>query len=312
MKGFKNSFKTTKAVKPKKMIASTKKTFSMAEEPHFVKELNKKTKLKTSHHILHWNVNGIRAAIKKEIFRDFILENDFDIICLNETKINHEKLMQSKVHEDTLWQGYHQYWHFSTRRKGYSGCAIFSKEKPLSYSFGLGHERFDSEGRTVTLEFQNFYVVSAYAPSISDNFDEAIVAMRNEVWETAFQNHLLKLREKKHVVMAADLNAPSQDIDIIRKYRKKWVKILERGMEIFQEFLEKGFTDVFREMNPGKEQFTSWCTKYSARDINQGWRLDFFIVDDRCFKYVKKMVIRDQVMASDHCPLEMLIDFSKK
>ena len=285
---------------------------SIPEKSFYVKELEKQQAFSDKYNIMHWNINGVRSVIKKDPFTNYMQKNDFDIICFNETKICYDKMKGEKLDENKLWADeYHQYWAFSTRKKGYSGCAVFSKQKPINYTFGVKHALFDSEGRTITLEYPEFFLVSCYVPNASSGLVR--LDIKTKEWQKAFEEHLITLKEKKSVVVVSDLNVVHKEIDIhnpVGKHKAPGFTKEERSD--FDKLLNKGFKDSWRERNPGKVQYTWWAARGNVRKENKGWRLDYCVVNDDAYKYVKDVIIKDMVYGSDHCPLEVQLNFEKK
>lgn len=248
--------------------------------------------------LISWNVNGIRAAITKG-FNDFFEEEEADIFCIQETKMQPGQA-------DINFEGYKQYWN-SALKKGYSGTAIFTKKEPLNVSYGIGIEEHDQEGRVITLEFEKFYLVNCYTPNAKRGLERLEYRM---VWEDAFRNYLLELNKVKPVIMCGDLNVAHNEIDL--KNPKTNVGNAgftneERGK--MSELLNDGFIDTFRYLYPDKENvYTWWSYMFHAREKNVGWRIDYFITSKSLKKNIKDAIIYDNILGSDHCPIGLEIE----
>lgn len=245
--------------------------------------------------LISWNVNGIRACVQKG-FLDFFKEVDADIFCIQESK------MQAGQLELEL-EGYHQYWNYA-EKKGYSGTAIFTKEKPLSVQYGIGIEEHDKEGRVITLEFADFYMVTVYTPNSQDELKRLDYRMQ---WETDFLAYLKKLEEKKSVIFCGDLNVAHREIDLKNpKTNRKNAGFTDEERGKFSEVLQAGFIDTFRYFYPDKEGVYSWWSyRFSARAKNAGWRIDYFCVSECLKERLEDAKILTDVMGSDHCPVEL-------
>ena len=203
--------------------------------------------------------------------------------------------------------GYHQYWN-SAVRKGYSGTAVFTKEKPLSVTYGLGLEEHDQEGRVITLEFPGFYLVTVYTPNSQDGLKRLSYRMD---WEDAFREYLKKLDEKKPVVVCGDMNVAHQEMDLKNpKTNRKNAGFTDEERERFSQLLAAGFTDSYRYMYPEKIEYSWWSYRFNARKNNAGWRIDYFLVSDRVKEQIQEAKIHTQVLGSDHCPVELDIKLS--
>jgi exodeoxyribonuclease-3 len=247
--------------------------------------------------LISWNVNGLRACQKKG-FPEYLATQDADIFCLQETK-----LQEDQVTLDTL--SYHAFWN-SAIRKGYSGTALFSKEMPLSVTPGIGHP-LDEEGRTITAEFDGYYVVCCYTPNSQDKL--ARLDTRID-WDRAFRSYLLELDSKKPVLVCGDLNVAHKPIDLKnpkRNERNPGYSIEER--ESFTSLLDAGFTDSFRHLYPEKtDAYSWWSYRFHARENNTGWRIDYWLVSNRAKDRIKDSYIDDQVPGSDHAPVVLLFE----
>ena len=244
---------------------------------------------------ISWNVNGIRACLKKG-FEEYFQEADADIFCIQETKCQEGQV------ELTL-PGYHQYWN-SAVRKGYSGTAIFAKREPLSVSYGIGIEEHDQEGRVITLEYEDFYFVTVYTPNSQNEL--ARLSYRMD-WERDFLEYLTKLEERKPVVWCGDLNVAHQEIDLKNpKTNRKNAGFTDEERACFTKVLESGFIDTFRYFYPDQEGIYSWWSyRFRAREKNAGWRIDYFLVSSSLREKMVDAKIHTQVLGSDHCPVEL-------
>ena len=231
--------------------------------------------------LFSWNVNGLRACMTKG-FADFLAEAAPDIICLQETKMQREQASFE-------FPGYEEYWN-SAERKGYSGTAIFTRVKPLAVHYGLGQAEHDTEGRVITLEFNDFYLVTVYTPNSKDGLLRLDYRM---VWEDVFREHLQKLDAHKPVVVCGDLNVAAEEIDL------KNPKTNRRNA---------GFTDTFRYLHPAEVKYSWWSYRFKAREKNAGWRIDYFMVSDRIAEKVQSAEIHNDVYGSDHCPVSINLD----
>ncbi|MBQ7115591.1 MAG: exodeoxyribonuclease III [Clostridia bacterium] len=246
---------------------------------------------------ISWNVNGFRACLGKG-FEEFFKETDADFFCIQETKMQPGQA-------EFLTPDYHQYW-YSAEKKGYSGTAIFAKKEPLSVSYGLGIEEHDHEGRAITLEYEDFYLLCVYTPNAQREL--ARLSYRME-WEDALREYMKALDSKKPVVYCGDLNVAHEEIDLKNPKTNHFSAGFsdeERGK--FTELLEAGFTDTFRKLYPDKVQYSWWSYMYGARAKNVGWRIDYFVVSNRIVDKVKDSFILNEIMGSDHCPVGIEID----
>lgn len=247
--------------------------------------------------LISWNVNGIRACIKKG-FLDYFHKVDADIFCIQETKLQEGQI-------DLELDGYNQYWNYA-EKKGYSGTAIFTKEKPLAVRYGIGVDAYDAEGRAITLEFENFYVVNVYVPN--SQRDLARLPFRME-WEKHIKNYLMELDKEKPVIFTGDLNVAHQDIDLKNfKANRGNSGFTDEERGKMTELLHSGFIDTYRYFNPKKEgAYTWWSYMNKVRERNIGWRIDYFIVSERINTLVTNVHIDSQVLGSDHCPIGLEI-----
>ena len=248
---------------------------------------------------ISWNVNGIRACVKKG-FEDFFQAADADIFAIQETKCQPEQI-------ELAAEGYYQYWN-SAERKGYSGVALFSKIEPLSVTFGMGIPEHDTEGRIITAEYESFYFVTCYTPNSKNELLRLDYRME---WEDAFRAYLKALDEKKPVIFCGDLNVAHKEIDLKNpdtNHRNAGFTDEERGK--FTALLDAGFTDSFRYLYPeAKDAYSWWSYRMRARERNAGWRIDYFCVSDRIKEQIKEAKIHAEVFGYDHCPvaLEILV-----
>ncbi|MFR9181491.1 MAG: exodeoxyribonuclease III [Dorea sp.] len=244
---------------------------------------------------ISWNVNGIRACVKKG-FLDFFKEADADIFCIQETKMQEGQL-------DLELDGYEQYWNYAVK-KGYSGTAVFTKERPLAVTYGMAIEEHDQEGRVITLEYEDFYFVTVYTPNSQSELARLVYRM---TWEDDFLAYLKGLEEKKPVVFCGDLNVAHKEIDLKNpKTNRKNAGFTDEERGKFTDLLAAGFTDTFRYLYPDVEGIYSWWSyRFSARAKNAGWRIDYFCVSDCLKDKVEDAKILTDVMGSDHCPIEL-------
>ena len=246
---------------------------------------------------ISWNVNGIRACVKKG-FLDFFNEVDADILCLQETKLQEGQI-------DLDLEGYHQYWNYA-EKKGYSGTATFSKVEPKSISYGLGIEEHDTEGRVITIEYEDYYLVNVYTPNSQRGLLRLDYRMK---WEDDFRQHLKDLESKKPVILCGDLNVAHKEIDLKNpSTNRKNAGFSDEEREKMTTLLDSGFVDSFRHFHPEKEDaYTWWSYMRQSRDRNVGWRIDYFIVSEILKEQIKSVKIHSEILGSDHCPVEMTI-----
>ncbi len=249
--------------------------------------------------LISWNVNGLRAVIGKG-FWDFFDKSDADFFALQEIKLSEGQLEKEK-------QGYHVYWNYA-EKKGYSGTAVFAKEEPLSVSYGIGIEEHDHEGRVITLEYDRFFFVTCYTPNSQDELKRLDYRMR---WEDSFRNYLLKLKEKKGVIICGDLNVAHQEIDLKNpKSNRHNAGFTDEERGKMTELLNSGFTDSFRYLYPDQKDIYSWWSyRFHAREKNAGWRIDYFLISDDLIPALQDSKILTDVEGSDHCPVELLLSF---
>lgn len=247
--------------------------------------------------LISWNVNGLRACVQKG-FLEYFKEVDADIFCIQESK-----LQQGQIDLDL--EGYEQYWNYA-EKKGYSGSAIFTKKKPLSVAYGLGIEEHDKEGRVITLEFDDFYMITVYTPNSQNELARLPYRM---TWEDAFRDYLKKLEENKPVIVCGDLNVAHKEIDLKNPAtNRKNAGFTDEERKKFTELLESGFIDTFRYFNPELTGAYSWWSyRFNARKNNAGWRIDYFVVSEALKDKLVSADIHKDIMGSDHCPVELVI-----
>lgn len=243
--------------------------------------------------LISWNVNGLRAVTQKNFYEDFE-KLDADIFCLQETKLQEGQI-------DLQITGYHRYWNYA-QKKGYSGTAVFSKEEPLGVTYGLGIEEHDTEGRVITLEFPDFYMVTVYTPNAQDELKRLDYRME---WEDAFRAYLCSLKEKKGVIVCGDMNVAHQEIDLKNpKTNRHNAGFTDEERGKMTELLASGFIDTFRYFYPDKKDIYSWWSyRFRARENNAGWRIDYFLVSSRFADKIVNADILTDIMGSDHCPV---------
>ncbi len=248
--------------------------------------------------MISWNVNGIRACVKKG-FMDYFKDVDADVFCIQESKLQEGQI-------DLNLPGYHQYWNYA-QKKGYSGTALFSKKEPISVSYGLGIEEHDNEGRVITAEYEDYYVVTCYTPNSKTELERLDYRM---VWDDAFRNHLLALDEKKPVLFCGDLNVAHNEIDLKNpKTNRRSAGFTDEERGKMTELLGVGFIDTFRYLYPDAEGAYSWWSYLGkARDRNAGWRIDYWCVSDRLKEKIKEAEIHSAILGSDHCPVMLEIE----
>lgn len=245
---------------------------------------------------ISWNVNGLRACVQKG-FLDFFKETDADFFCLQETKLQEGQISLEL-------DGYHQYWNYA-EKKGYSGTAIFTKHEPISVSYGIGIEEHDHEGRVITLEYPDFYMVTCYTPNSQNELARLPYRM---TWEDAFRSYLLELDAKKPVILCGDLNVAHKEIDLKNpKTNRTNAGFTDEEREKMTILLSSGFTDTFRHFYPDMEQIYSWWSyRFQAREKNAGWRIDYFITSSSMDERLVDAKIHTNIFGSDHCPVELV------
>lgn len=248
--------------------------------------------------LISWNVNGIRACLNKG-FEEFFKQTDADIFCIQETKCQ-----QGQV--ELEFENYLSYWN-SAEKKGYSGTAIFTKKNPINVTYGIGIEEHDKEGRIITLEFENFYLINNYTPNSKRELERLDYRM---IWEDEIKKYLVKLNKNKPVIMCGDLNVAHEEIDLKNpKQNRKNAGFTDEERNKMTELLNVGFIDTYRYLYPEKEdEYTWWSYMGHAREKNVGWRIDYFIVSKDIEKNIKEAKIYKEIMGSDHCPVELEIE----
>ena len=248
--------------------------------------------------MISWNVNGLRAAVTKG-FLDFFRDIDADIFCIQESKLS-----EGQIELDL--PGYYDYWNYAAK-KGYSGVAVFTKDKPIGVTYGIGIEEHDNEGRVITAEYDDFYLITCYTPNSQRGLTRLDYRM---TWEDAFLDYVLKLEEKKPVIFCGDLNVAHKEIDLKNpKTNRKNAGFTDEERGKMDIVLSSGFADSFRVLYPDKEGAYSWWSYMGgARAKNVGWRIDYFIVSDKLKDRIKEAKIHSDILGSDHCPVELDIE----
>ena len=245
---------------------------------------------------ISWNVNGLRACVGKEFEQQF-KDLDADFFCLQETKMQAGQL-------DLSFPGYESYWNYADK-KGYSGTAIFTKHKPLSVTYGIDIDEHDHEGRVITLEMEDFYLVTVYTPNSQDGLRRLDYRMK---WEDDFQAYLHKLDEKKPVIVCGDMNVAHQEIDLKNpKTNHKNAGFTDEEREKMTQLLSNGFIDTFRTLYPEQVTYSWWSYRFRAREKNTGWRIDYFLISERLRDRLEDAKIHTEIMGSDHCPVEIVL-----
>ena len=246
---------------------------------------------------ISWNVNGLRAVAGKN-FTEAFEALDADFFCLQETKMQEGQL-------DIAFLGYHSYWNYADK-KGYSGTAIFTKHTPLGVFYGMGIDEHDHEGRLITLEYESFYLVCCYTPNSQDGLRRLDYRMQ---WEDDFRRYLLKLDSKKPVILCGDLNVAHEEIDLKNpKTNRKNAGFTDEERMKMTTLLDSGFTDTFRHFYPDlTDAYSWWSYRFRAREKNAGWRIDYFIVSNRLVPQLQSAAIHNEIMGSDHCPVEVVL-----
>ena len=243
------------------------------------------------------NVNGLRAVVGKG-FTDIFKQLDADFFCLQETKMQAGQL-------DLNFEGYNSYWNYADK-KGYSGTAIFTRHTPINVTYGIGIDEHDHEGRVITLEMENFYLITAYVPNSQDGLKRLDYRM---TWEDDFRNYLLELDKKKPVIVCGDLNVAHKEIDLRNpKTNRMNPGFTDQEREKFTILLDSGFTDTFRHFYPDlTDAYSWWSYRFQARAKNAGWRIDYFIVSNRLAEHMESASIHNEIFGSDHCPVELVL-----
>lgn len=245
---------------------------------------------------ISWNVNGLRACVGKEFEQQF-KDLDADFFCLQETKMQAGQL-------DLSFPGYESYWNYADK-KGYSGTAIYTKHKPLSVTYGIDIDEHDHEGRVITLEMEDFYLVTVYTPNSQDGLRRLEYRMK---WEDDFQAYLHKLDEKKPVIVCGDMNVAHQEIDLKNpKTNHKNAGFTDEEREKMTQLLSNGFIDTFRTLYPEQVTYSWWSYRFRAREKNTGWRIDYFLISEHLKDRLEDAKIHTEIMGSDHCPVEIIL-----
>ena len=243
---------------------------------------------------ISWNVNGLRACVGKDFEQSF-RQLDADFFCLQETKMQEGQL-------DLQFEGYTSYWNYA-EKKGYSGTAIYTRHKPLSVTYGIGIDEHDHEGRVITLEMEDFYLVTVYTPNSQDGLRRLDYRM---VWETDFLAYLKRLDSQKPVIVCGDLNVAHQEIDLKNpKTNRRNAGFTDEEREKMSILLDNGFTDTFRFLHPEEVTYSWWSYRFKAREKNAGWRIDYFLISDRLRPQLSGASIHTEIFGSDHCPVEL-------
>ena len=245
---------------------------------------------------ISWNVNGLRACVGKG-FAEAFKTLDADFFCLQETKMQQGQL-------DLEFDGYKSYWNYADK-KGYSGTAVYTRHTPLAVTLGMGIDEHDHEGRVITLEMQDFYLVTVYTPNSQDGLRRLDYRM---TWERDFLNYLKSLDQKKPVVVCGDMNVAHEEIDLKNpKTNRKNAGFTDEERECFSRLLSEGFIDTFRELHPEQVTYSWWSYRFHAREKNAGWRIDYFVVSDRLRSRIQSADIHTEILGSDHCPVELVL-----
>ena len=249
---------------------------------------------------ISWNVNGLRACVQKG-FTEYFEKEDADFFCLQETKLQEGQI-------DFAPEGYYCYWNYAAK-KGYSGTAIFAKKEPLSVTYGIGIEEHDQEGRVITLEYENFYIVTVYTPNSQNELARLDYRMK---WEDDFREYLLKLKltakKRKPIIICGDFNVAVEDIDIKNpRTNHNSAGFTDAEREQFRNLLASGFTDTYRFLHPDEVKYSWWSYRFKARERNAGWRLDYFLLSDFANDKIINAEIMTDIYGSDHCPVEVQI-----
>lgn len=247
--------------------------------------------------LISWNVNGLRACCDKG-FRDAFTRLNADFFCLQETKMQQGQL-------DLSFDGYESYWNYADK-KGYSGTAIFTRRKPINVTYGIGIDEHDHEGRVITLETEDFFLVDVYTPNSQDGLKRLDYRMK---WEDDFRAYLMRLDGSKPVIVCGDMNVAHQEIDLKNpKSNRRNAGFTDEERQKFSQLLASGFTDTFRLLHPEQVTYSWWSYRFKAREKNAGWRIDYFVTSQRLDNHVKEAGIHNEIYGSDHCPVELVLD----
>ncbi len=246
---------------------------------------------------ISWNVNGLRACQGKG-FSDVFKQLDADFFCLQETKMQAGQL-------NLPFQGYNVYWN-SAEKKGYSGTAVFTRHQPLAVSYGMGIDHHDHEGRVITLEMPGFFLVNCYTPNSQDGLKRLDYRM---TWDDDFRAYLMHLDSQKPVILCGDLNVAHEEIDLKNpKTNRRNAGFTDEERAKFSQLLSSGFIDTFRTLHPTQVTYSWWSYRFQARQKNAGWRIDYFVTSQRLLSQVAHAAIHTEIMGSDHCPVELIIN----
>ena len=246
---------------------------------------------------ISWNVNGLRACVGKG-FEDIFARLDADFVCLQETKLQAGQI-------ELPFEGYQSYWDYA-EKKGYSGTVIFTRHQPLSVAYGMGIEEHDHEGRVVTLEMDDFYLVNVYTPNSQDELKRLDYRM---AWEEDFRRYLCQLDTNKPVIVCGDMNVAHEEIDLKNpKTNHRNPGFTDEEREKFGKLLQNGFTDTFRHLHPEEQTFSWWSYRFKAREKNIGWRIDYFLISNRLLPSLTSASIHTEILGSDHCPVELILN----
>lgn len=256
------------------------------------------TKFKTPIKLISWNVNGLRACLNKDFEKSFA-GLDADVFCLQEIKLKEGQT-------DYAPDGYYCFWNYA-QKPGYSGTAMFTKQKPINVTYGIGMEKHDSEGRVITAEFDKFYLITCYTPNSQNELARLDYRME---WEDDFRDYLIGLDKNKPIVLCGDLNVAHNEIDLKNpKTNRKNAGFTDEEREKMTRLLDSGFVDTFRFLHPDTEgEYSWWSYRFKAREKNAGWRIDYFIVSERLKDAVSKAEIHQEIFGSDHCPIELVLE----
>lgn len=250
--------------------------------------------------MISWNVNGLRACVQKG-FLEYFKKTDADIFCIQETK-----LQEGQIDLAADLDGYFQYWNYA-EKKGYSGVAMFTKQKPLSVKYGMGIAEHDTEGRLITAEFEDYYLITCYTPNSQNELKRLDYRIE---WENALRKYIASLEKTKPVIICGDLNVAHEEIDLKNpKTNRKNAGFTDEERREMTTFLKQGYTDTFRYFYPDAVgEYSWWSYRFKAREKNAGWRIDYFITSDKLKDRLISASIHQAVMGSDHCPVELIID----
>ena len=295
---------------------SRSRSRSKSKEKSEKKPSNKKSDFPSNKliKVIHWNVNGLRPLLKKNELDTLIKTEDPDFICFNETKIDHDLIKSMNLNK--MFQDKYNlkaYWNCSTEKKGYAGTGILAKYEPISVSYGMNIKKHDNEGRITTLEYEKFYLISCYTPNAGEGLKR--LDYRVKEWDKDFFEYINSLKNKKDIIVTGDLNVARHDIDIYDpKGREKLPGFTKMEKESFNNFINTGYVDTFRELHPKEQKFSFFSKRIKGKDTNKGWRLDYFVInkDAKNIDFKESdMVDKDKYNASDHIPLYFTFNLKK-